>query len=494
MKKHLYIYGLTILLSTMATSCKKDFLNIVPLGKQVAVTTTDYDLLMNQSDLYISSTTGRWMGVGLMGDDIAAENTFYKSAKLRSQQAFTWADDIYQATDIPFELRDWISNLYTVNKVINEIMASTGGTEQQKKAIQAEAYATRAYIYFQFVNFYGKPYQTATAGTDPAFPIITEADVNATNFTRSSVQQVYDFIITDLTTSIANLPLTNSKGVSRFTKAGAEALLGKVYVFSGKNSEALAVINAAFSDNATLTSPARLYDYNKEFALGGKFLPIGPYGPANSPEVNFNDVTESLLAYSSYNGLYNGNGYGTDFVVLSPEARALFSSSDLRLKFYTPNLQSTVVNPSGRLSKYADYSSPLVKTGLQISELYLLSAECKARLNDLSGAKSDVEILRKSRMPIADATIPGTVSSSQKNLLQYIFDERVREFATQGYRWFDMRRLSVDPILTAPTFKHVLYNDATFTNTTVFTLNPVRLTQKLPPYIMNANPQLTNNP
>jgi hypothetical protein len=475
-------------------ACKKNFLHVVPQGLQVAITTNDYSLLMNEPELYLNSFAGGWQAPAIMGDDVAAEATYFNSTQLRSQQAFKWADDLYQNGDSVWDLKLWLTNLYTVNKVINEVLQSTGGTDQQKKTIQAEAYATRAWLYFQFVNFYGKPYVATTAGNDPGFPIIKTADVTANNFIRNSVQEDYDFIISDFTTAIAYLPITNLAGATRFSKPAAEGLLGKVYLFMGKNSNALSIITGALADNASATVPARLYDYNKEFATGGKFASISTNGPANSPEVNYNDLTESIIGKTYYNGTYNGNGFGTEFVVLSAQATALFSPSDLRLNFYTPHFANNVVNPSGRLGKYKAYSTPYAKYGLQIAELYLLSAECKTRLNDLAGAKTDVETLRKCRMPVAVASVPAATAANQSALLQFIFDEREREFATQGYRWFDMRRMSVDPLLLPQTFTHTLYNDATSTNTTIFTLNPVRLTQRLPYYIMNANPQFTNNP
>ena len=494
MKNYSFYYIPLLLLCFTITSCKKDFLNVVPKTKQIATITNDYHLIMNSPRLYAQTYAGGWQMPALMGDDIAAEATFYNSAQAASQAAFTWADNIYPPESISFDIRSWLANMYTVNKVINEVMQSTGGTEQQKMAIQAEAYAERAFLNFQFVNFFGKPYVESTAGTDPAFPIITTADINNENYTRNSVQEVYNAIISDLTTAIVNLPLANTAGAIRFSKGAAEGLLGKIYLFMGNNTAALDMLNAAFSDNAAAKIPASLYDYNVEFAPVGKFLPITTDGPTNSPELNMNDLTESLLAKTYYNGLNTGNGFGTDFVVLSPQAAALFAPSDLRLNFYTPNFAYGQPNPSGRLAKYNSYSGPMVKYGLQISELYLLRAESKTRLNDLAGAKADVETLRQARMPIANATVPTNIASNQAALLQFIFDEREREFATQGYRWFDMRRISVDPILAKPTFTHILYNDATSTNTTLFTLKPARLTLRIPVSIMNANPQFTNNP
>lgn len=491
MKQYLYITLLLVCIG--AASCKKDFLNVVPKGKQVAITTQDYNLLMNSPDLYVQSYAGGWQGLVLMGDEMAAESSYFNTAQLVSQNAFKWNADIFQPTDIDWAARLWLEKMYLINKVIIEVPTSTAGTDQQKLEIRAEAMANRAFINFQFVNFYGKPYVAATAGTDPGFPLIKTADITEKNFIRNSVQEDYDAIISDLNVAIANLPAAHAGGKTRFSKASAEGILGKVYLFMGKNTEALAMFNAALTDNAAAAVPARLYNYNTEFATGGKFVPIQYNGPNSSPGNDYNDVTESVLARSFYNSSYSGNGFGNDFLVITSAMQSLFGASDLRLKFYAAVGPYQTPNTSGRLSKYAvSYS----KFGLQISELYLLRAEAKARLNDLAGAKADVETLRQSRMPIADATVPTASMATQKTLLQFVFDERLREFASEGYRWLDMRRLSVDPLFAGATYTHTLYNDKVpnSTNVTTFTLNPIRLTLKLSPFIMNSNPQLTNNP
>ena len=80
-------------------------------------------------------------------------------------------------------------------------------TAMAVKGSTPEAMAGRAWTYFLLINYYGKPYSAATAATDPGFPIIQVADVTTTTFTRASVQEVYDFIIKDLTTAIPNLHL-----------------------------------------------------------------------------------------------------------------------------------------------------------------------------------------------------------------------------------------------------------------------------------------------
>lgn len=487
MNKNIIITIITILgLSTSA--CKKDFLNVIPQGTQVASTTDDYLKLMNDKRLFVYDFAGGWQGQVLMGDDVAAEGSRFSSAMSVSQKAFQWADDIFLSSDIDWTQQLYLTNLYTLNKVISEVGQSTGGTAQQKQTVLGEAYASRAWLYFQFINFFGKPYVKATAGTDPGFPIITTADVTVKTFSRASVQEVYNFIEADFKNAIANLPVTSQAAI-HFNRAAAKGLLAKVYLFSGRNTEALQLFNEAFADNSSAAVPARLYDYNAEFATGGKFDPVTTSGPSNSPGINYLDVTESLIAKSFYNTSYAGNGFGNDFIVLSAKTTALFDAADLRLNFYAAQFPYQEPNPSGRLSKIGVQYS---KFGLQISELYLLRAECKARLNNLSGALTDLGTLRNARMPAAAAIVPAAASATQTALLSFIFDEREREFAAEGYRWFDMRRESADPLFATKTYTHTVYNDDETTNT--YNLKKERLTMRLPYFITIANPDMPNNP
>lgn len=487
MKRYFNVLAVMILFASQ-TACRKGFLDVVPKGYQVAVTTADYDLLMNSSDFYLYQYAGGLREFVLMGDEMAAEaSLFGKQGSVLAPRAFQWVGTIYDPQVQPQDLLVQTSNMYVLNKIINEVLGSTEGTDAQKNSLQAEAKATRAWLNFLLVNTYGKPYLASSAATDPAFPLITEASISTKTFTRATVQQLYDFIIKDLTDAIAVLPV-QSAAQTRMSRPAAEALLGKVYLFMGRYSDALPLLKAAMDDVAASPVQVRLYDYNVELGPGGSFLPISSYTGPNGPDNNYDDFTESVLAKTFKGGSYDGNGFENDGLVLTPAAAALFGSSDLRLKFYTNLEPSGMPNPGGRLRKYGQY----YKFGVELSDMYLLSAECKARTGDLTGAVTDVETLRKNRMPPADAVVDAGTAADQTSLIKFIIDERTREFAFEGFRWFDMRRLSVDPLFAGAVFTHTLYDPS---GNTVYTLNqPDRLVLQIPQFFINANPGMTNNP
>jgi hypothetical protein len=462
-------------------SCKKDFLEINPKGKLIATKTLEYDALLYGTPLVTSMQI-----LTPMGDELAAIQPYFSTAMLVPHtRLFRWEDDIYEPGVAAPEFTQLTAGLYTYNKVINEVLASTGGTEQQKKALHGEALAFRAWTYFSLINLYGKPYNASSAATDLGFPIITKADATETNFTRASVKEVYDFIVADLTEAIPNLPAKTTHR-HRMSKPAAEGLLAKVYVFMGKYNEALVQLNASVSGMSSSSIPVGLYDYNETFApTTGSFLPVGVNGPAQPPPL---DDKESFVARLSDNRWSRG----FNELIINPKTVALYDSSDLRRKFYSnAPRNSTTPYPLGMLRRTgpANY-----KIGVVVPDLYLLRAECKARLNDLAGAKADVETLRKNRMPAAHASVPAAIGSDRKALVKFILEERIREFAVLGNRWFDMRRLSVDAEFGATVgTTHTLYS-ASGTVESTFTLRPERLVLRLPLLVIEKNPGMQNNP
>ncbi|HEY0272534.1 MAG TPA: RagB/SusD family nutrient uptake outer membrane protein [Chitinophaga sp.] len=487
----------TLLFITAA--CKKSFLEVVPKGKLIAQSYEDYDRLMNGSTFYVFNNRSMYLPAALMGDDVAAEGSLVNDDGMaQAKSVFQWDADIFKpipnqySTDNPLFLITLLSNMYTLNKIITEVNDASTGTPQQKLELQAEAMVSRAFAHFLLINYFAKPYAAATAGTDPGFPMITTADITANNFKRGTVQEMYDFIIRDITTALPNLNVTPSFR-TRWSRAGAEGFLGKVYLFMGKPADALDMLQQSFRDVAGMTSPPQLYDYNVTLAPGGSFLPIDPvYGP-NSPFTGITDITESVVAIMTYDGNNDGNNFGNDFLTLSPQAQALFGATDKRLLLYTDKQQDQTPNPGGRIRRFTAPYSFYARIGVELPELYLLKAEAEARTGDLTGAKTDVETLRQHRMPAADAAVPAVVAGDKTALIRFIIDERTREFAGLGQRWFDMRRLSEDPLFQGdPPARHVIYDAAA--GNQVFTLLPERLTLRIPQVYLKANPGMEDNP
>ena len=78
-------------------------------------------------------------------------------------------------------------------------------------------------------------------------------------------------------------------------------------------------------------------------------------------------------------------------------------------------------------------------------------------------------------------------------MIRFVIDERQREFAMTGYRWFDIRRLSTNRLYEGKTYTHVIYGtDGKVVET--YTLTPDRMTLRFPLKLMAQNPSMPNNP
>jgi len=470
----------TVVVLLALSSCKKSFLEINPKGKLIASATADYNLLLNNEDLFNIYSSVQV----LLSDEVASTETYFSSAPVSQQRTFRWEADIYDESEDASEFSSPLKSLYTYNKIISEVPASEGGTETQKNAILAEAKAGRAWTYFLLINSYGKPYVAATAPSDPGFPILRTANVINNAYTRASVQEVYDFIIDDLKSAIPLLPATVSHR-TRMSKAAAEGILAKVYIFMGRFDEALPLLNAAFTDLAGSSVPVRLYNYNTALAAGGAFYPGSSFsGPAYPLLI---DNEESILA-RQFNNTWGGFN---NMALLKRETVELFSPSDLRLQFFSNAPMFETVPFANKMMRRLGPSN--CQFGVLLPELYLLRAECKARLNDGPGAVADLEFLRSNRIAAAgEIPVPNSAKADRVSLLRFVMDERIREFALEGFRWYDMRRLSVDPLFTNQQYSHTLF--LTNGGTTIFTLAPERLTLRLPLKVLRMNAGMPENP
>src|SRR5690606_37459651 len=99
----------------------------------------------------------------------------------------------------------------------------------QKEQYIGEAKFMRAMYYFDLVRVFG--------GVPAVTSVITNEEARVTP--RASVDAIYnDIIIPDLKDAISKLPLPSAMPHGRASKAAAEALLAKVYVYRNNWTEA----------------------------------------------------------------------------------------------------------------------------------------------------------------------------------------------------------------------------------------------------------------
>uniref|UniRef100_UPI0025E6939C RagB/SusD family nutrient uptake outer membrane protein n=1 Tax=Pedobacter sp. UBA5917 TaxID=1947061 RepID=UPI0025E6939C len=150
------------------------------------------------------------------------------AADLQNTDAFKYSNS--ESKDFGLSDAFWFASykaLLGVNVVLKNVQA--GETNNVILQAKAENLFLRAFINFNLLRVYGRPYYQSPA-TNLGIPIITTPlDLGATPPARATVQASYDQVIADLNQSITTF---KSKGVNSFaSKYAAFALLSRVYLY-----------------------------------------------------------------------------------------------------------------------------------------------------------------------------------------------------------------------------------------------------------------------
>ncbi|MDE3184863.1 MAG: RagB/SusD family nutrient uptake outer membrane protein [Bacteroidota bacterium] len=284
---------------------------------------------------------------------------------------------------------------------------------QVKNQLMGEVQFIRGFILFNLTNLYG------------AIPLVLTTDYHQNQILpRSSSDTVYAQIIRDLKDArhllSANYPTAGRFRPNRFT---ASALLAKVYLYQKNWVEA--------DKNATRVIDAGLYsletDLNHVFLSGSNetiwaLSPVIPgfetwegyfFVPVNSHPIPSYVITKTLL-----NTFENGD---------ERRQKWLHKVTVAGKDYYYPYKYKL---------GYDGLSTPLESYVVsRLSEPYLIRAEARAQEGNLSGAITDLNLIRKR------AGLQNTTSTEQASMLRAIQHERqVELFCEWGNRWFDLKR------------------------------------------------------
>jgi hypothetical protein len=302
------------------------------------------------------------------------------------------------------------STIYKANALIEGVQGSANIADSIKNQCLGEGKFIRAYSHFMLVNIFG----------DVPLVTSTNAAVNAVT-ARTSTAAVYAQIINDLkdanTLLVANYPASGDK--VRANKWAACALLSKVYLYTGDYTNA--------ESQASLVINSGMYTLLNN--LNSVFL-------ANS--------SETILQNWNTSGYVNFSfipGSGQPSYPLSSSLLNAFESGDNRKSAWT---KSTLVSGTTYYYPYK-YKQRVITTGanaeyvmyLRLADVYLIRAEARAQLNNLSGALADLNGIRNR------AGLSATTANNQTSVLTAIAHERQVEMFTEGgNRFFDIKRNS----------------------------------------------------
>ncbi|RYZ62634.1 MAG: RagB/SusD family nutrient uptake outer membrane protein [Chitinophagaceae bacterium] len=458
MKKLAYFFSLTALL---ALSCTK--LDEGIYDKQVADAfyATPAGINATLANIY-NEIRGDWNGKGYAGGDRGwydLNETSTDEMMLPTRSDGAWSDNgIWRQ----MYLHQWTASQEFMNNTWNWLYRSvfksnlavdllTGANADPSKI--AEARVARAFFYWMLMDGWG------------SVPFYTENNLTIDKIPQVSRQQLFDFIVTELTENVDKLSATKGgEFYGRFNKWAGYTLLAKLYlnaqVYTGtpKWNEAIAACDKIINEGGFSLQPTATY-----FSMFRD-------GAAASPEVIFSIYVDGSKAPRNIIGIRSLHGpHGSATVGVSTWNGATvhqefvnkFQDSDIRKAQwaigpqpggvnYQLNISSITaagIEEGARNTKFFPVAPLDGNTAsndfpvYRYADVLLMKAEALRR-NNASGAKALVDQVR---VRAGLAPLGGEPSLTE------IYDERGRELAWEGHRRVDMIRFGT--FLQAHDFK-----------------------------------------
>lgn len=352
------------------------------------------------------------------------------------------------------------------NVVLQKIATVKDGvytTAHMKDYNKGEALFLRAFAYYDLWNLFGTaPLDTVRIQSqDQVYP------------PSSKGTELLDQAITDLSTAATLLPGSwDATDRGRVTRNSAYGMLGKCLVFratvSKNKADYLAAI-AAFEKISGVSLVPNFED-NFDFATENNSESLFEFQAGNPVQVDNvylnNDVDYAVGQASAYWGFFDNNyaQYGQPIFIATHKLEDSFEKGD-------PRLPLTVNLTNHNILKYVlhnqltgfgvgSINNPRI---LRYADVLLLEAE--ATLQSGGSTSAAISLINQVRTRARDM-VPGgsqpenlnVLETDKTKIMQWIMDERLRELAGEGQRWFDLRRWALGGIIT---LDNASFNSAT---------------------------------
>ncbi|WP_346883877.1 RagB/SusD family nutrient uptake outer membrane protein [uncultured Algibacter sp.] len=419
MKKQLYLILALVLFSVIACD---DYVDITPRGNAIVTTLDEVNFLLNDAETIASNSRTSDIP-SLISDNIELVDS--KIALASSDPTLRSIASIYNLEPVFYDanLQDqgWQKHYEIIglaNYILETVETISTDDEALKNQYAAEAKVHRAYHYFTLVNTYAPHFGLPEANVDGSgVPLLTVFSDDSVPINKSSVNDIYDFVLQDLEEAIPFLTETVESN-DRASRASALGLLAQVHFHMGNYTEAITNANDA------LAISAMLFDYNTDLVpafFGGSFPP------------NLTDNTEVTL-------LKTGNVPSFRFT----EAFADYSDELVALSDVDNDLRFSFNQFDESIGKYVLFTDFEYQLGVTTPKVLLIKAESLARTGSAGEAMDIVNLLRSKRFKASFVTAGNHLltAANDAEAIQHVIDEARREFHVAGQRFYDIKRLN----------------------------------------------------
>ena len=456
MKKIRNTSVIVLALMLSLSACNKDYLNTTPSDQidfsDAFTSVANARSAMNgvYRSIYMQYSTQSEDGQGaiminldFMGEDIvhsAAGTSYFRNA-------YKWVDHRSVSSDLTtFAFRFPYKIISNVNLVIDNVDPIIGNINE-KNGIKGEAFALRAWSYFQLVQLFGLRYDATTVpNTQLGVPLFLHFSTQAQ--ARATVEEVYTQINSDLDSAINRLSYANTRSIkSHIDLSVAKGIKARVALTMQDYLKAAQYASEARANYTLMT--------NSEYTQG--FTDMGLPGQGEWMWAA-HQLADQLPAYGSFYA-YMSSNFNSAHTRPNPKLinSALYtalSATDIRKKLWWDGTTADAVNFKGIINsatflpeptqvkkkyqhrKYV-VKDPGVSAGdipfMRAAEMYLIEAEAYARLNRMTDAFNAIKPLAINRDPLFAKTASNLT-------LDDIMVQRRAELWGEGFRFLDLKR------------------------------------------------------
>ncbi|WP_159798923.1 RagB/SusD family nutrient uptake outer membrane protein [Flavobacterium sp. MK4S-17] len=415
--KALPLHMLALLLLCMTAGCE-DYIEVDLPSSQLTASmvfedkatataaVTEIYAKMRSSGMLSGSAQGLSAAMGLYADELEYYGastyfaaSFYNNAVLPStSQVGSWWSGAY-------------NQVYGANAVLEGLAASQAISQADKEPLIGEALFCRALLHFYLLNVFGD------------IPYITTTDYRVNRVAqRMPSPEVYQMIAQDLEQALTLLPeeyITQDR--TRPNRAAAQALLARVYLYSGQWQEAADMASAVLNNTALYSEEPVETTFLKE-----SNATIWQFSPAAEGQNTAEGATFIFISGPP------------SFATLRQELMEAYEDGDLRKVHWVKEVPGDG-GPWYHSNKYKERAATgatlEMSVVLRLAEVILIRSEARARQGDLIGALEDLNRVRQ------HAGLDDTQASGASEILEAILRERRTELFTEfGHRFFDLKR------------------------------------------------------
>jgi len=363
------------------------------------------------------------------------------------------------------------------NAIINKATDGSIPEDDRLREIIGQAYTYRAYAYLSLIQHYAKGYLIGNPASDPGVPLLFSSDAPFTSAPRSTVQEIYNQISSDLDAAISSFenatprPTGSADNKSQLNIDVAYGLKARMALSTGDWGTAATAAVAARENYPIMDEEDWKAGFNTTL------LPEVIWGS--------NVITTETTFFRSYfylmSNTFNGSQVRNNPKIADRRLVDAIPDTDYRKDAFLIEAPNSNGSAANNLGGWDNNTNPLYTTEeefdaeidrlasvwgwtsrhnthpymhvkmrqktpggiepddiiyMRSSEMYLIEAEAKAMLNDVSGAQEALRPLGEER----DSAYDPTVYDTQEKLMDHIKFQRALELWGEGFGYTDKIR------------------------------------------------------